>query len=407
MKTYKHLYSKCVSNANRKIAIQQAKRTKRVRNMIKQRGLSDEELLDKSLEWILYYRNAKHTPVRIQDGTTRKERWILVPTLEELIVQHCVCKAMEEMFWHGMYEHSYASIPRRGAHKAKKRIERWIKHDSKNTKYVLKMDIHHFFDSIPHDILKEKLARKIHDKDMLALLFQIIDVNDVGIPLGFYTSQWLSNWYLQDLDHYIKEQLPAKYYVRYMDDMVIFGANKKELHRIRRAVGAYLEAELGLRLKSNWQVFRFSYITEDGEECGRDLDFMGFRFHRNRTVLRKSIMLKLTRKARRISLKARPSVYDYRQMLSYLGWIDAADVYHMYLKWVKPFVCFRNMKRHISRYDSYDLKRIYQKLIRLYMPKGGKRNSDVGIYNSRERSQTARVRSWDHYCLFSPKFQAC
>ena len=43
-----------------------------------------------------------------------------------------------------------------------------------------------------------------------------------GIPLGFYTSQWLSNWYLQGLDHFIKEQLCAVHYMRYMDDMVVF-----------------------------------------------------------------------------------------------------------------------------------------------------------------------------------------
>ena len=137
--------------------------------MLKERHISDDELLDRSLEWILSYENADHTPVRIQDGTARKERWIIVPTLEELIVQHCICKAMEELFWHGMYEHSYASLPRRGAHKAKKRIEKWIDKDPKNVKYVLKMDIHHFFDSIPHDILKAKLAKKIHDDRMLDL----------------------------------------------------------------------------------------------------------------------------------------------------------------------------------------------------------------------------------------------
>ena len=69
------------------------------------------------------------------------------------------------------------------------------------------MDIRHFFDTIPHDRLKAKLKKTVHDEKMLELLFRIIDVTEVGIPLGFYTSQWLSNWYLQGLDHFIKEQL--------------------------------------------------------------------------------------------------------------------------------------------------------------------------------------------------------
>ena len=75
------------------------------------------------------------------------------------------------------------------------------------------MDIRHFFDSVPHDILKAKLRKSIHDEKMLDLLFGIIDVTEVGIPLGFYTSQWLSNWYLQGLDHYIKEKLSAAHYM--------------------------------------------------------------------------------------------------------------------------------------------------------------------------------------------------
>lgn len=410
MKSYKHLFDICISEANRRRAIQQAKRTKRVRKMIKKRHMSDDELLEKSLEWILNYENAKHTPVRIQDGTSRKERWILVPTLEELIVQHCICKAMEEMFWRGMYEHSYASLPNRGAHKAKKRIEKWIDTDPKNVKYVLKMDIHHFFDSIPHDILKAKLAKKIHDDRMLDLLFKIIDVTDVGIPLGFYTSQWLSNWFLQDLDHYIKEQLHAVYYVRYMDDMVIFGSNKKVLHQIRLGISQYLEAELGLELKGNWQVFRFSYTEKvtvhdkKGDHVievdrGRDLDFMGFRFYRKRTTLRRSIMLKATRKARKIHKKPKPTVYDYRQMMSYLGWIDATDVYKMYLRHIKPRVNFKRMKRYISRYDIHDDKRVYERLIKLYLPKGGKVQNGPRLHNSRERGETARARSRRYHRL--------
>jgi RNA-directed DNA polymerase len=362
MKSYNHLYEICISEANRREAIKQAKHSKRIRKIIKKRHLSDDVLLVESYNWITNYSNAEHIPIQIYDGISRKERTIIVPTLEELIVQHCIVNALKPMFWHGMYEHSYASLPDRGAHKGKKVIEKWITHDSKNVKYILKIDIHHFFQSISHDILKAKLTKKIHDEKMLDLLFKIIDVTDVGLPLGFYTSQWLSNWYLQSLDHYIKEQLGAVHYIRYMDDMVIFGNNKKVLHRMRQAINDYLRSELGLELKENWQVFRFSY----GSNKGRDLDFMGFRFYRNRTVLRRSIMLKATRKAKRISVKEKPTIYDLRQMLSYLGWIDCTDTYLMYLYWIKPYVNFQAMKRKISKYDKHNEQRIYSKLTRLY-----------------------------------------
>ena len=160
MKSYKHLFDICISEENRRRAIKKAKRTKRIRKMLKRRHLSDDDVLALSFEWIINYKNAEHTPMVIQDGIRHKNRTIIVPTLEELIVQHCVVMAMEDMLWRGMYSHTYASIPGRGSHKAKKVIEKWIDRDPKNMKYVLKMDIHHFFDSIPHDILKAKLAEK-------------------------------------------------------------------------------------------------------------------------------------------------------------------------------------------------------------------------------------------------------
>lgn len=350
MKSYNHLYEIAIAPETRRAAVHKVCLGRHKMRNLERFSADEEKTADRALVWITLYRNAPHIPITINDGISHKVRQIIVPTFEELTVQHCVVMALMPMFMHGMYEHSYASIPNRGTHKAKKVIEKWIKHDPKNCKYVLKMDIRHFFDSIPHDILKAKLAKKIHDRRMLELLYEIIDVTDVGLPLGFYTSQWLSNWYLQDLDHYIKETLGATHYVRYMDDMVIFGSNKRQLHRIRELIESYLQAHLGLHLKQNWQVYRFVYKRLD-REYGRDLDFMGFRFFRNRTVLRRSIMLKMTRKARKIKRKNHATIYDIRQIMSYIGRLDATDCYMVYLKWVKPYINFQNCKRRISKYD--------------------------------------------------------
>lgn len=76
------------------------------------------------------------------------------------------------------------------------------------------------------------ITSKIHDSRFVSVIRGIIYIDDNanGVPLGFYTSQWLANWYLESLDHFIKETLHIKYYVRYMDDMALFGANKRELH---------------------------------------------------------------------------------------------------------------------------------------------------------------------------------
>lgn len=89
-----------------------------------------------------------------------------------------------------------------------------------------------------------------------------------GYLFGNYTSQWFANFYLQDLDHYIKEELKVPYYVRYMDDMVLFHRNKKELHKIRTKIEEFLQKE-DLKLKENWQLWKTD---------SRPIDFLRLSF---------------------------------------------------------------------------------------------------------------------------------
>ena len=342
LKSYKNLYKEFVSEGNIRTAIRLSSLGKRSRSKVRKYYEHPENHIKDLQRYATHFHNAKHSPKEIYDGIRRKKRKIVVPTYREQIIHHMCVNVLKPIFMKGMYEHSYASIPNRGAHRAKKFIERWIRKDLKNTKYCLKMDIRKFFESVPHDILKKKLARIIQDDDFLKVMFEIIDATESGLPIGFYTSQWLANWYLQNLDHYIKERLGAKYYVRYMDDMVILGSNKRKLHKMRLSIVDFLHGE-GLEMKDNWRIFRITEKT--------DLDFMGFRFFRNRTTLRRSIFLKARRKARRIAKKAKATTYDARQMLSYLGWLDCMDTYNAYLKYIKPYIDFGYLKLKISTYD--------------------------------------------------------
>lgn len=252
LKTYKNLYDKFISDDNIAKAINNASRGKRNRKIMKLMYINPIRWIPIIRKWAENFTNAPHIPVQIYDGIKRKKRFIIVPTNKEQVVHHMLCNILKPIFMKGMYEHSYGSIPGRGGTSAKNQIVKWIRKDKSGCKYVLKMDIHKFFDSISHDILKHKLSKLIKDTEFLRILFIVIDVTDKGLPLGFYTSQWLSNWYLQDLDHYIKEKLHAKYYVRYMDDMVIFGSNKKKLHKIQDAIACYLSENLDLSLNPKW-----------------------------------------------------------------------------------------------------------------------------------------------------------
>lgn len=109
--------------------------------------------------------------------------------------------------------------------------------------YVLKCDISKFFASIDHDILKNKLIKKIKDKDALKIIFDIIDIEQNGLSIGAMTSQVLAIFYLNDMDHFIKEQLKIKYYVRYQDDFLLFHPSKEYLKYCLEKIQHFLEKE--------------------------------------------------------------------------------------------------------------------------------------------------------------------
>jgi len=97
------------------------------------------------------------------------------------------------------------------------------------TYYILKCDISKFFSSINHNILKQKIRRRIKEKDSLDIIDKIIDSSGEGLFIGSMTSQILAIFYLNDLDYYIKEELKIKYYVRYQDDFMLFHESKQYL----------------------------------------------------------------------------------------------------------------------------------------------------------------------------------
>ena len=112
-----------------------------------------------------------------------------------------------------------------------------------NTYFILKCDISKFFASIDHDILKNKLISKIKDKDALKIIFDIINIEKNGLSIGAMTSQVLAIFYLNDMDHFIKEKLKIKYYVRYQDDFLLFHPSKEYLKYCLKEIENFLEKE--------------------------------------------------------------------------------------------------------------------------------------------------------------------
>ena len=120
--------------------------------------------------------------------------------------------------------------------------------------YILKCDVKKFFSSIDHDILKQKLKKRIKDKDALNIVFKIIDSNKKGLGIGNMSSQVLAIFYLNDLDHYIKEKLKIKYYVRYQDDFILFNNSKEYLKECLEKIKEFLTNEK-LQLNSKTRIY--------------------------------------------------------------------------------------------------------------------------------------------------------
>ena len=121
--------------------------------------------------------------------------------------------------------------------------------------YILKCDISKFFASIDKEILKEKLKTRIKDKEALNIVFKIIDSEETGLGIGNMTSQILAIFYLNDMDHYIKEELKIKYYIRYQDDFLLFNESKEYLKICLNKIVKFLEKE-SLKLNVKTRIYK-------------------------------------------------------------------------------------------------------------------------------------------------------
>lgn len=103
--------------------------------------------------------------------------------------------------------------------------------------------------------MKQKLLKRIKDKNALKIVFDIIDSNNKGLYIGSMTSQTLATFYLNDLDHFIKEKLKIKYYVRFQDDFLLFHPSKKYLQYCLKEISQFLKYEK-LSLNSKTRIYK-------------------------------------------------------------------------------------------------------------------------------------------------------
>ena len=278
----------------------------------------------------------------IKDGSSGKERLIgRVPFFDQ-VIHWVLVMAIRPAISRGYYHHSVACVDGRGAHRGRQAVARWLERDRKNTKYYLVLDVQKFYPSVTADVATELLKRVIKDPWFFRTFEKYTATWVHGMPIGHLFSQHLASFILTPTDHFIKEQLHIPYYLRYMDDMRLYGPSKRALHKARAAISEYL-SQFGLALKGNWQVRR-----QDKEPN----DVMGFIFKRGATILRKKIMLRMSQKVRRVAKRNTWNPHNCMSILSYLGWLKYTDCYGFFIKWIDPYLIgMQRMKGVVRRAD--------------------------------------------------------
>lgn len=328
----------------------------------------------------------------LNEGKKKRDVYKL-PFFPDRIAQWAILQVIEPFLVANMTTDTYSAIPGkgiqpivndlRGCYKTKiidgKKKSVWVPSillsDEENTRYCYKIDLHHYYQSINHEVLKQKFRKVFKDPELLWLLDEIADsINtateedlielslsgeievdpNTGIPIGNYMSQYSGNFYLSSFDHWVKEELHVKHYYRYMDDVVIFASSKEELHEIHRKVMAYTRDYLHLNIKGNYQIFPTKV---------RGVDFVGYRFFGEYTLLRKSTAINFKRKMRACRKKMEnnipPTYSEWCSFNSYKGWLGNCDSYRLFKKYMEPLIEYmqdyyeKEVKGHAEVYRGF------------------------------------------------------
>lgn len=342
MRRIGHLYEKVYQTENLYLALYNASKGKRDRWYV-QHILKNSTRYIQELQELLQQGTYTLSPNRhktIKDGASQKERDITIPQFyPDQIIHWALIQVLQPYFMSWIYKYNCGSVPGRGGLGAKRYVDKV--HKMYNPKYTLKLDIKKFFPSVNHEKLISLFHRRFKDSRLLTLIEKIIINGGDGLPIGYYTSQWFSNFYLCEVDRYIKETLKVKYYVRYVDDIVMWGDNKRKLRRAFEALQLFLNSEYKLSIKGNWQLWK---------TFSRPLDFVGYRFYQNYTHLRKKIFYRLIRAVRHINSHGL-IISRARHINSLIGWVKRINFKNYYLNNIFPIISKHSIVTYISNYD--------------------------------------------------------
>lgn len=272
------------------------------------------------------YRMGKYREFVITEPKTRVIRSL--PYVDRIVHQWYVYEFIKPYIVPRFIKDTYACIDGRGTHLAVDNLQKYMRKMRKKygEYYIVKCDIKGFFYHIDKDVLYKMLARIIRDPKLLELTKVFIyedNLEEKGLPIGNYTSQYFANIYLNVLDHFVKEKLRIKYYVRYMDDFVSLVETEEEAKNLLKTIQSYVEEVLKLELNSK-SVY---YPNQMGVE------FCGFHIYEDYRKLRMRSRKKIRKKIKKWNKLYQAGVLDMHEaLLSWNAWIahsSHASCYHL------------------------------------------------------------------------------
>jgi len=222
-----------------------------------------------------------------------------IPVVKDRIVQTAVKLVIEPIFEAMFMDSSYGFRPQRSAKDALREVDRLLK---EGFTHVVDADLERYFDTIPHDRLRERVAQRISDGRVLQLVDSWLGQDIMcglerwqptgGTPQGAVLSPLLANIYLHPLD----QHMLARGYqmVRYADDFVVLCATAQQAQEALREVQAWVQAN-GLTLHPD------KTRIGDCRQPGQGFDFLGYRFECGRRWVRKKSLQKLRDRMRELT----------------------------------------------------------------------------------------------------------
>lgn len=330
MKRYWNIYEKIWQMDNLKLAHRMARKDKQLYKEVQMVNGDEEYYLTKIQELLKnkkYYINASDYSVSVIRDKTKSRELRKLKYYPHRIIQRAIMLQLEKIFENLFCDFVCASVKGRWWKQVMKLMDQYMK-DREWTKYCLKIDIQKFYPSVNHRILKKLLRKKFKDRDLLNILDMIIDSFPwkFGVPIWSYLSQFLANFYLAYFDHWMKEKVRCKYMIRYMDDIVILDWSKKHLRYVYKRMKAYLGWNLGLKIKSNYQIFPTNV---------RWVDFVWYRYFYWYRLLRKRTCNRMKKKISNVR-KRKWREKDWCMINSYAGWLCHCNSYRLYEKYIEP-----------------------------------------------------------------------